>query len=80
MNIEMQHHLVKDGQTYILVRSDKCLSTKALADKLDVNISHVKKHIVTLPDFPNPIHFEEKSHPKWLESDIDLWLQQKKRA
>lgn len=80
MKTEIQHYLVQEGNTYILVRNDRCLSTKALAEKLDVNISHVKKHIVTLHDFPTPIHFEEKSHPKWLESDIDLWLQQKKRA
>ncbi|OYQ75957.1 hypothetical protein B9T10_04130 [Wohlfahrtiimonas chitiniclastica] len=80
MNIEMEHHLVKNGQSYILVKSDKCLSTQALADKFDVHVSHIRKHIVTLLDFPAPIHFEEKSHPRWLESEIDLWLQTRKKV
>lgn len=78
MKNEPTNHLIKEGENYILIKSDQCLSIKNLAQKLDVHVSHAKKHIVTLPDFPRPIKFEEKSHPKWLESDIDRWLQQKR--
>ncbi len=78
MTKETFHHLIKDGTNYILIKSERCLSIKKLAEKLDVHITHAKKNIVTLPDFPRPIRYEAKSHPKWLESDIDLWLTLKK--
>lgn len=80
MKKEVQNHLIKDGCNYILVKSEQCLSIKKLAEKLDVHVTHAKKHIVALPDFPSPIRYEDKSHPKWLESDVDLWIQTRKQA
>lgn len=78
MKKELVSHLIKDGMNYILVKSEQCLSIKKVAEKLDIHVTHAKKNIVTLPDFPKPIRYEEKSHPKWLESDIDHWLMKKK--
>lgn len=78
MTKKSMSYLVKEGQNYILIKSERCLSIKKVAEKLDVHVTHAKKNIVTLPDFPKPIRYEDKSHPKWLESDIDYWLFKKK--
>lgn len=46
-----------------------------VAHKLGYEITQFKTVIKHQPNFPKPIKAHPKAHPKWRDSDIDMYLE-----
>ena len=55
----------------------KLIDSKVTAVKLDVGYDLFRKVIKHDPDFPKAIKLTPKSHPKWVEEEIDNYLKKK---
>lgn len=55
----------------------KLLSQTETAAKLGCSIENFRKKIKFINGFPKPIKFDDKSHPKWREIDIDNYINEK---
>jgi predicted DNA-binding transcriptional regulator AlpA len=52
----------------------KLLKTKEVAEKLQLSKDHFRKCIKHQPGFPKPIKLTPKSHPQWIDEDIENYL------
>ena len=53
------------------------IDSKDTATKLKVGYDTFRKEIKHQPDFPKAIKLTPKSHPKWIEDEIDSYLKNK---
>jgi predicted DNA-binding transcriptional regulator AlpA len=53
----------------------RVLSKEQLKEKLGINTPKIIDELIKRDDFPRPVVFPNYAHNKWLETDIDLWLQ-----
>lgn len=53
------------------------LDTEGVAKKLDISVTLFRKEIKLQPDFPRPVMLQKKSHPKWIDAELDDYIRAK---
>lgn len=52
----------------------KLLSSTEVAAKIGYSIESFRKKIKFVDGFPKPVRITDKSHPKWREEDIEMFI------
>lgn len=53
------------------------LKTKEVAAKVRVSIEYFRKVVKHNPKFPKPVKLTPKSHPQWIDTEIDNFIANK---
>lgn len=59
--------------------SKNLLTISDLAEKFKFSVGHIKQQILKLEGFPEPIRFSFKGDPRWIESDVDLFIENQRK-
>lgn len=55
--------------------SKNLLMISDLAEKFKFSVGHIKQQIIKLEGFPDPIRFSHRGDPRWIEADIDTFIE-----
>lgn len=55
-------------------QADKWIGIEGVSDYLDMSVAHVRKDVITLPEFPRPARLNGVGHPRWLRSEVAAFM------
>ncbi len=55
--------------------SQNLLTIADLAEKFKFSVGHIKQQIIKIEGFPDPIRFSYRGDPRWIEADIDTFIE-----